>query len=73
MGGLGALHPCCEEPDNLATSRDSTLHLVDAILGQVNFDAQAHAATMEMGRAGRKRKRMSFTSESSLTSKLSTL
>eukprot|EP00957_Ditylum_brightwellii_P135755 10353211-Ditylum_brightwellii.AAC.1 len=49
MGGLGALHPCCEVPDNLTASRDRISHLVDAILGQINFDAQAHAATMEMG------------------------
>eukprot|EP00957_Ditylum_brightwellii_P121546 9270235-Ditylum_brightwellii.AAC.1 len=61
MGGLGALHPCCKVPDNIATSRDSTSHLVDAILGWINFDAQEHAAAMETGQASGGKGRMSFT------------
>eukprot|EP00957_Ditylum_brightwellii_P001000 79979-Ditylum_brightwellii.AAC.1 len=73
MGGLGALHPCPEAPDNLATLQDSTSHIVDTILGQVTFDTQEHAATMETGRAGGKRRRMSCTHEFSLNFKLSTL
>eukprot|EP00957_Ditylum_brightwellii_P125018 9529987-Ditylum_brightwellii.AAC.1 len=57
MGGLGALHPCCEAPDNMTTSKDSTSHLVDAILGCTEFDPQEHATAMEAGRASRNKRK----------------
>eukprot|EP00957_Ditylum_brightwellii_P026385 1995791-Ditylum_brightwellii.AAC.1 len=57
MGGQGALHPCRKAVSNLATSKDSTSHLVDAILGQTDFDPQAHAATMETGKASSKKQK----------------
>eukprot|EP00957_Ditylum_brightwellii_P179746 13692862-Ditylum_brightwellii.AAC.1 len=57
MEGLGALRPCCEAATNLATSKESTSHLVEAILGQTPFDPQAHAVAMVTGKAsGKKRK-----------------
>eukprot|EP00957_Ditylum_brightwellii_P082561 6276479-Ditylum_brightwellii.AAC.1 len=57
MGSPGALHPCQEAHINLETSKDSTPHLVDAILGQVNFDPLVHAATMETGKASGNRRK----------------
>eukprot|EP00957_Ditylum_brightwellii_P167930 12783091-Ditylum_brightwellii.AAC.1 len=58
LGGLGTLHPCREAPDNMVTSRESTPHLVEAILGCIKFDPQEHTAAMEAGRASRKKGRM---------------
>eukprot|EP00957_Ditylum_brightwellii_P132983 10139795-Ditylum_brightwellii.AAC.1 len=55
MGGLGALYSCHEAPGNMATSKDSTSHLVDAILGCIKFDPQEHVAAMEAGRASGKK------------------
>eukprot|EP00957_Ditylum_brightwellii_P020849 1572420-Ditylum_brightwellii.AAC.1 len=41
----------------MLTSQESTSHLVDAILGQVDFDPQVHTATMEAGRTGGKKRK----------------
>eukprot|EP00957_Ditylum_brightwellii_P063772 4839095-Ditylum_brightwellii.AAC.1 len=41
----------------MTTSKDSTSHLVDAILGCIEFDPQEHAAAVEAGRASRKKRR----------------
>eukprot|EP00957_Ditylum_brightwellii_P079217 6024716-Ditylum_brightwellii.AAC.1 len=51
-GGIGALDPCRERALNWATSKASTAHLVDAILGLNEFKQDVHQATVEMGRAG---------------------
>eukprot|EP00957_Ditylum_brightwellii_P056756 4301297-Ditylum_brightwellii.AAC.1 len=57
----------------MLTSQESTSHLVEAILGRVDFDPQVHTATMEAGRAGGKKGRMSYTQVYSLTFSLNTL
>eukprot|EP00957_Ditylum_brightwellii_P111140 8474422-Ditylum_brightwellii.AAC.1 len=51
----------------MLTSQESTSHLVDAILGCVDFDPQVHTATMEAGRTDRKNRTMSYTQVYSLT------
>eukprot|EP00957_Ditylum_brightwellii_P034215 2593884-Ditylum_brightwellii.AAC.1 len=52
-GGIGALDPCRKTALNRETSKASTAHLVDAILGLNNFKQNICQATMETGRAGR--------------------
>eukprot|EP00957_Ditylum_brightwellii_P189172 14399674-Ditylum_brightwellii.AAC.1 len=51
-GGIGALDPCRETALNQATSKKSTAHLVDAILGLTDFKSDVHRVTMEKGREG---------------------
>eukprot|EP00957_Ditylum_brightwellii_P174342 13273500-Ditylum_brightwellii.AAC.1 len=57
MGRLGALHPCHKAATNLATSKESTSHLVEAILGQTLFDPQAHTVMMKTGKASSKKRK----------------
>eukprot|EP00957_Ditylum_brightwellii_P019622 1480475-Ditylum_brightwellii.AAC.2 len=56
-GGIGDLDPCREMALNRLTSKASTSHLVDAILGLDDFKQDVHQATMEAGRAGRIRRK----------------
>eukprot|EP00957_Ditylum_brightwellii_P097316 7412414-Ditylum_brightwellii.AAC.1 len=49
-GRIGALDPCRETALNQATSKASTAHLVNAILGLTNFKSDIHQATIETGR-----------------------